>query len=138
MNYYLNEQNSNTFAILSALADDERGPAVGPGRGGSTPPTPPPPPVTPPKKFFKPPGQAVKKTVTPEIPQLPKGSGKQDVPPPRCGAYTGLIPKGCELNPDWCNISGSPFICKPGEEKKSSDILLYGAGALVLYLLFKK
>jgi hypothetical protein len=128
MNYYLSEENFATLSMLSQLADDERGPSTGPGRGGSSN-NPPPPGGTnpPPRKKLPAPGKAQQLS--------PKGGSQQ--PPPRVGKWNPEnvpeIPN--DWNPKKWNIGFPP---QPSPEKKINPLLLYGAGALALYFLFFK
>jgi hypothetical protein len=119
MNHILSEENAAIFSALSQLADDERGPKTGPGKGTPGGNLQPPPRTGGPKKL-PPPGTAQQLgpkggvQLTPTIP--PKGSGNQ---PPK------NLPDIYEMNQPPRNT-----------EKKISPVLLYGVGALALYLLF--
>jgi len=72
---------------------------------------------------------------------------KQEMPP--CDKFTGKIPAGASVDPNWCNkVGGSPFIFAPAtnppprtgapEKNKMLPLLLIGGGLLALYLFTKK
>jgi len=77
---------------------------------------------------------------------------------PACDKFTGTVPPGCTVDPNWCNKVGSPFNCEkkeggmmqppprsgmpgtgaPGEKNKMLPYLLLGGGLVALYLFTKK